>query len=194
MDIKRYNGKIYAIRSYQTELIYVGSTIEKRLSARFSKHKSDYKMNLKGTKNYVTSYEIVKYDDCYIELIEEVSNYTKDEMRKLEGQYIREMNCVNKRIEGRTKHEYYNNNKDKILDMRKEYYGENRDNIREFQKEYRIINKDELNEQSKKIYQENRDKILERKSTKYLCECGKALSHGNKAKHKKVCKFNSKAI
>ena len=50
MDTKRYNGKIYALRSYQTELIYIGSTIEKRLSSRFSKHKYDCKMNLKGKK------------------------------------------------------------------------------------------------------------------------------------------------
>ena len=47
MDIKRCNGKIYTIRSYETELIYVGSTAEKRLSARFSKHKSSYKYYLK---------------------------------------------------------------------------------------------------------------------------------------------------
>ena len=46
MDIKRCNGKIYTIRSYETELIYVGSTTEKRLSARFSKHKASYKIYL----------------------------------------------------------------------------------------------------------------------------------------------------
>ena len=53
MDIKRCNGKIYTIRSYETELIYVGSTAEKRLSARFSKHKASYKYYLKtGKKIY----------------------------------------------------------------------------------------------------------------------------------------------
>ena len=175
MDIKRCNGKIYTIRSYETELIYVGSTAEKRLSARFSKHKASYKYYLKTGKKYTTACEILKYSDAYIELVREVLNCTKDELRKIEGQYTREIKCVNKNNAGQTQKEYkdthkeqikehYNNNKEKILNTIKEYYGE------------------------------NRDKINERRSKKYLCECGKELIHGNKSAHKKVCKFNSKAI
>jgi hypothetical protein len=36
------NGKVYAIRSHQTDEVYIGSTVE-RLSARMSKHRADYK-------------------------------------------------------------------------------------------------------------------------------------------------------
>ena len=164
MDIKRCNGKIYTIRSYETELIYVGSTAEKRLSARFSKHKSSYKYYLKSGKKYSTACEILKYSDAYIELVREVENCTKDELRKIEGQYTREIKCVNKNIAGRTQKEYYTNNKDKRNGQSKEYL---------------IINKDKIKEQS---------------SLKYICECGKKLIHSNKSRHDKVCKFNSKAI
>jgi hypothetical protein len=40
MDYK--NGKIYAIRSYQTEDIYIGSTLQ-TLTKRLSKHKDQFK-------------------------------------------------------------------------------------------------------------------------------------------------------
>jgi predicted GIY-YIG superfamily endonuclease len=43
MDYK--NGKIYAIRSHQTDEIYIGSTTQS-LSKRFSNHKSKYKLYL----------------------------------------------------------------------------------------------------------------------------------------------------
>ena len=175
MDIKRCNGKIYTIRSYETELIYVGSTTEKRLSARFSKHKASYKLYLKSGKKDTTAFEILKYSDAYIELVREVENCTKDELRKIEGQYTREIKCVNKNIAGQTQKEYHTENKDKRNGQSKKYYAENKDKL----KEYRIINKDKIKEQS---------------SSKYLCECGKVLSHGSKARHNKICPNNSKAI
>ena len=62
------NGKIYTIRSFQTEQYYIGSTNHKTLSQRLSKHKANYRDWLKDKKKYTTSYEILKYDDCYIEL------------------------------------------------------------------------------------------------------------------------------
>ena len=182
MDIKRCNGKIYTIRSYETELIYVGSTTEKRLSARFSKHKAKYKIYLKSGKKDTTAFEILKYSDAYIELVREVENCTKDELRKIEGQYIREIKCVNKNIEGRTQ--------DEIKEQSKEYRDTHKEQSKEYQKEYYTDNKDKY----KKYYAENKDEIQQQKSSKYICECGKELTSNHKARHNKVCKFNSKAI
>ena len=87
MDTKRYIGKIYSIRSHQTDLIYIGSTIETRLSARLSKHRSDYKRYIMSGKfnYYVSSFEILKYNDAYIELIEEVENISKMNYIDLKG-------------------------------------------------------------------------------------------------------------
>ncbi len=60
------NGKIYTIRSFQTEKYYIGSTNHKTLSQRLSKHRSKYKSWLRNNDmDYTTSFEILKYDDCY---------------------------------------------------------------------------------------------------------------------------------
>ena len=99
------NGKIYVIRSFQTEDIYIGSTTEK-ISVRLSKHKVKYKLWLEGKAHYYTSFEILKYDDVYIELLEKYPCDDKMELNKKEGEYIRSMSCVNKQIAGRTQKEY----------------------------------------------------------------------------------------
>ena len=46
------------------------------------------------------------------------------------------MKCINKNIPTRTKKEYYNDNKEQILQYRKEYYNENREKLKENIKEY----------------------------------------------------------
>ncbi len=43
-------GRIYALKSFQNELIYVGSTT-KKLKYRFTQHKYDYKRWLNGKIN-----------------------------------------------------------------------------------------------------------------------------------------------
>ena len=57
---------------------------------------------------------MLKYDDCYIELLEYYPCNNKTELNKYEGQKQREFKneCININIAGRTKKEYYNENKD----------------------------------------------------------------------------------
>ena len=131
------NGKIYTIRSYQTEEFYIGSTIQS-LPVRFGGHKRNYKFWLNTQKNYTSSYEILKYDDHYIELLELYSCSCKEELRRREGELIRLHNCVNKVIAGRTHKEYYQENKEK----QKEYYQENKEKLKEYYQE----NKEKLKE------------------------------------------------
>ena len=88
-------GKIYIIRSHQTDDVYYGSTTQKYLSSRFSSHKSVYKKWLNNDRNYITSFEIIKYEDCYIELVEEVEYETKEQLKAKERFYIRNNKCVN---------------------------------------------------------------------------------------------------
>ena len=108
-------GKIYSIRSFQTKDVYIGSTTEKYLSTRLSKHKSDYRRYIDGKRRNITSFMILQYDDAYIELIEEVSVKNKDELHKIEGKYIRKTkHCINRCIAGRKNKEYQNDNKEKI--------------------------------------------------------------------------------
>ena len=140
MDYK--NGKIYTIRSHQTDKIYIGSTTQP-LSKRLSYHKTQYKQYLNGKSPFITAYDILQYEDAYIELLEEYPCDNREQLFKKEGELIRGgSNCVNKRIEGRTNKQYKEDNKDKI---------------KEYQKEYNEQNK----EQKKEYYQQNKDKILQ---------------------------------
>ena len=67
-------GKIYAIRSHQTDQIYVGSTTQ-TLAQRLGSHRRNYKEYLSGKitkgRGICSSFEILKYGDEYIELLEE---------------------------------------------------------------------------------------------------------------------------
>ena len=110
------NGKIYAIRSHQTDKVYIGSTTQS-LSVRFGEHK----------RKTCTSREIMKFEDCYIELLEEFPCVNKMQLNKREGELIRIMDCTNKNIAGRTLLEYRNEHKNE----KKQYYQNNKEHIRE---------------------------------------------------------------
>ena len=167
-------GHVYSIRTHQTTDIYIGSTTQP-LSKRMVNHRTDYKNYLDGSKKYYTSFEIIKYPDSYIELIYEGEFESKLEMQKREGQEIRNTNCVNKRIAGRTMQEYYKDNKTQILENVKQYYKENREKLLEYQKEYQ---------------KDNRETIAEQKNQKFTCVCGGCFTHGNKCRHLKSKKHN----
>ena len=103
---KRQTGYVYALRSYQTDDIYIGSTFGV-LRQRLYQHKKNLEQYNAGKQNYITSYEIVKFDDAFIEMIEKYENVNKMELHKHEGVTIRNTgNCVNKNIAGgKTKEE-----------------------------------------------------------------------------------------
>ena len=97
IDINRMNyqnGKIYAIRSNETDKFYIGSTTQP-LHKRFSAHKS----NEKCSSSYMFC-----FPDVYIELIESYPCNTKEELNRREGELIREniSKVVNKSIAGRS--------------------------------------------------------------------------------------------
>jgi RecA-family ATPase len=167
------NGKIYCIRSHQTDKVYIGSTCSP-LYKRLYHHKKKYK-NEKTKINY-SSFEIIQYEDAYIELLEEYPSNNRMELNKKEGEYIRNMNCVNKKMAGRTHQEvvklYYQNNKEK----RKEYH-----------KEYRGMNKEKLKEKNKQYREDNKEKIKE----KYTCPCGSVIRIYEKSRHIKSSKHKN---
>ena len=109
------NGKIYSIRSFQTDKVYYGSTTQ-RVSRRLSVHKANRRSYLQGKKNYVTSFEIVKYDDCYIELVENYPCKSRNELFKREGEIIRanKNDAINKNIAGRSDKQYREDTKEHI--------------------------------------------------------------------------------
>ena len=145
---KRQTGYVYAVRSYQTDDIYIGSTLG-ALRQRLYTHKRDLKRYNAGKYEYVSSYEIVKFEDAFIELVNKYDNVNKMELHKYEGETIRNTKCVNKRIPGQTRKEYRETNKDKIKEQNKQYYETHKEEM----KQYYETNKDNIKEQTKK-YQE----------------------------------------
>lgn len=192
------NAKIYVIRSYKTDNVYIGSTTQS-LSKRFALHVGHFK----SQKKYYSSFEILKYGDSYIELLEEYPCDTKEQLLRKEGELIRQTNnCVNKVIAGRTTQEYYVDNKDGISEKKKQYYADNKDGIIEKKKQYYIDNKNEIIEKQKKYYADNKDDInkkikkyqeknRDKLNTKFQCECGGHYTYVNKTTHCKSIKHTN---
>lgn len=118
MDQIRYqHSKIYKIVSDQTNRIYVGSTVNV-LSKRLSEHKSMYKRYKNGSHHYVTSFDIVQYDDAKIILVESYPCNNKDELRARERYHIETLDCVNRCIPGRSAKEYRDEHRSDMIEYR----------------------------------------------------------------------------
>jgi hypothetical protein len=157
------HGRIYKIYCNETAECYYGST-EETLSRRLSVHKSNYKSWKEGQrKGGMTSFRIIERGNFTISLMEEGDFENKYYMRARERNYIENNECVNKRVEGRTKKEWYEANPD--------YYKQYRKNNREYLTEKRKIN------------HQTSIKFAEQRNQKYTCECGGKYLYGNKTRH-----------
>lgn len=175
------NGKVYTIRSPNTDKFYIGSTTQS-LSKRMTKHRLDYN----PTKKHTTSYLIFEFGDPYIELLEVFPCGSKVELLKREGELQRQYKdvCVNKNMAGRTMKEYYVDNKDTIIEQQKEYYIEHKDTINEQKKDYYIENKDKIKVYNQTYYVKHKDV-----NTARVCDlCGGKYSIFNKSHHNKTKK------
>jgi hypothetical protein len=65
--------------------------------------------------------------DWYIELYEDFQAERKEQLNKREGEIIREIATLNKRIEGRTPKEWIVTNKNKLKEYNKDDYETNKD-------------------------------------------------------------------
>lgn len=137
------NGKIYKIIG--NGKTYIGSTCEKYLCQRMANHRRTYRLFTEQKHYYLTAFEVLSDPECVIELVESFPCSCLDELRRREGYWIKESDCVNKLIAGRTTKEYYLDNKDAFC----QYYMDNKDRIKAY-------------------YQANKDTILERQKQYYL--------------------------
>jgi hypothetical protein len=197
MPIDYLNGKIYKLISNQTDKIYIGSTCQS-LCKRYGDHNSHYRYWKKTNNNYVTSFEIIQYDDCDIILLENYSCQNKNELHAKERHWIEQLDCVNKIVPTRTQSEYQNDNNDQIKEYDKNrYYNEKKNNekYQEKVKEYREQNKEKINEYNKQYYNDNAEKIKEtvakyRNNNKYkIAERDKKYRENNKEKIAEIDKI-----
>lgn len=114
MEDKYRDGKIYKLFSKSTGLTYYGSTT-KKLEYRMSEHYSTYKAFQEGKHDkYYTSFEVLHQDDCIIECVLLYPCNNKRELELKEGYYIRNNECVNRIVPGRSIKEWREDNKERI--------------------------------------------------------------------------------
>ena len=109
----------------------------------------------------------------------------KEELRKREGELIREKGTLNKQIAGRTQKEWEKENPELVKQYKKRYTKSHQEQLkykREDKKENKAI-------YDKEYRVKNRQKIIDNKSTKVECACGSIISKSNLSTHKKYsCK------
>jgi len=201
------NSRIYQIVSPSNPEIppYYGATV-RSLSQRMVQHRSK--------SNTTSSKLLIDCGDAVIILVEEINCNSKEELNQKEAWYILNNDCINKCIPLRTHKEYYQQNKEKILEYFKKRYNENKEKILEYHKKYYDENKDQVKIKVKKYNEENKndkkeyDKIYreEHKETKkeadnkyyqknkeenlrkIICECGGSYNKMSKNKHEQTQK------
>jgi hypothetical protein len=76
----------------------------KDIKKRLQKHKHNYTDYIRNNaKKYMSSYEIIKYNDYAIELLEEIEFENINDLRYREGYHMIHNNCINKMIPCRQK-------------------------------------------------------------------------------------------
>jgi adenylate kinase family enzyme len=151
-------SKIYKIESDIGGVTYYGSTTKPKLSGRLAEHKASYKRYLAGKSTYVTSFEVLQHGDARIVLVQNCPCDNKDELSAFESYYIRNRDCVNKYIPDRDQREYYQDNKERLLEYQTEYH------------------------------EQNRERILEYKNTKITCGCGGHTTRSSVTHHRRTAR------
>jgi hypothetical protein len=158
------NGKIYTIRYKNDDtLIYVGATVQP-LYKRLSAHKKDSKNPRCENILLYKKMNETDINDWFIELFEDCACERKEILNKREGEVIRQIGTLNKRIEGRTRQEWRQDNKDELKEKGQDY----REGNKEHYQEYRKINKENIIKRDKEFYSKNKDKINERRRNNRL--------------------------
>ena len=159
MVVNYADGKIYKIVDNTNSNIYVGSTCQK-LYTRKAQHERNFKLYLKGKGQYVSSYEILQNGDYNCILIENYPCADKSQLHAREGHWIKQENCVNKRIAGRTENDrieylksYRENNKEAKNNYLKQYYIENKDLMKKKTHDHYLKNKETKLKNGKEYYQ-----------------------------------------
>ena len=170
------NGRIYKIEpicEHDENEVYYGSTCQ-LLCKRMDKHRTNYKcwLNSKYGKAYVfVLFEKYGVENCKIYLVELYPCETKEELFAREGYHTKNNKCVNRMVAGRTRKQYYEDNKETILEQHKPY-----------KREYNNKNLQKIQEYNKQYHEKNK----EYKQTKNVCNCGGKYTNSDRSKHYKT--------
>jgi len=176
--------KIYILRNDVDDCIYIGSTDCKDDDGkkRMSQHSRAVGSKRSKTRLLFRHCEAIGgFHHFKMEIIDRPVCQSKKELLIIEGNWQRKLKPkLNYEIAGRTPEQYrqetqcdrlkYIKNKDYILQRNKKYYETHKEDIHNKNNTYRL---------------NNIETIRANKSKKVLCECGKMVSNGHLARHRK---------
>ena len=176
-------SKIYQILNDVDDDVYIGSTCQP-LSKRMAHHRCC--MTRDECKKYLVYQHMreVGIEHFYIELIKEVPCENKEQLRAIEGQYIRQYGTLNKNIAGRTKKQHADDTKEHKAEYDKKRREEIGDEINQKRRERYWTDVENKREIRRQKYKENPTTILEYQKQRVNCNiCGKELSKGFMTEH-----------
>lgn len=160
-------GKIYKITNDENESYY-GSTTQK-LTYRFSNHKS----SIRGNKYSAGAKIVLEGTNPKIELVENFSCKTRNELLLRESWYIKNNKCVNIHLPL-----YDKEDTEKAKKKRKEY-------MKSYCKEWYKNNKKRMVEKSATYYEKNKNVINSKGKETVICECGAVIAKSSLRNHLK---------
>ena len=174
---------IYKIVCNDTEItdVYVGST--KDFKQRSSQHKHD--CNNMNSKHYnLPVYRCIRdnggWDNWSIIEIEIYSCKTKKELLAQEAYHVRSIGTINSHIPGRTKAQWYEDNREHVRVVIKAYHLKNKEQIKVYKQAYRLKNKEQIKVYKQAYRLKNKEKIT--------CVCGSIVGKCNMKMHNKTKK------
>jgi len=170
---KYKDGKIYKLQCKDGHY-YIGSTIQ-TLTNRFSSHKSASKTQTSHAYQYINT---IGWENVMIELLEVYPCKSKAELVKKEDDYLKQHienpMCLNRHRSYLTaeedkqkKKQYYEENKEDLLEYQRKYKEENRDYILHRSAHYRLTHAEELAEKQKEYVTKNKEKVKEARHQRY---------------------------
>ena len=207
MQPKYENALIYKIVCLDPEVkdLYVGSTTN--LTKRKYGHKSC--CTCPTNKHYhLYVYQFIRenggFDNWKFIVVRRYHDIeTKEELVRKEGKYARLLHAtLNKKVPGRTKSQYYKDNKDTIIqeykqinkeklqETRKLYKQKHKEQISEYNKQYHEQNNASIRNRQRLYYEQNKDELNQRRLEKIHCACGCIVSKGSMKRHQKTKKHN----
>ena len=184
-------ARVYKLVS-SNGLVYYGSTTQKYLCNRLTKHKSDA---VSRETPCTSSFLFADGAEVVITLVENVENCKdKYELQARERWHIENNECVNKQVPGRTKKEWSEEHKEELAEYNKIWREKNKEELAEYYKEWREKNKERLAKYHKKWEEDNKAKTSQQRSQKLTCECGAVVSKRNISAHCKTDKHINKML
>jgi len=172
------------------ENIYVGHTTN--MTKRKCQHKKACcNPNLKNhnLKVYQFIRENGGWDKWDMILVEKYSCKCSAEARARERYWIKELKAtLNSNEPGRTRKEWFEENREKIAEYQNEYRQCNKEKSKIYHKKYYQENHEKKIQNSKEYYQDNHQKIIEKRAEKITCDCGSVVRILNITRHRKTIK------